>query len=120
MANEISKLNPKWIAVTRKYFLDFLEMTNFPHLARNGTRGSRFDYPEWLIMFIAVLSVKCKEKTYLGIHRMTGKYWSEIAEGLELPVISESQLRDRLKKIRHAPGEPAKFISQVFPNGYLN
>lgn len=120
MANTISKLNPKWIAATRKYFLDFLEMTNFPHLERNGTRGSSFDYPEWLIMFIAVLSVKCKEKTYLGIHRVTRKYWTEIAKGLDLPVISESQLRDRLKKIRHTPGVPAKFIFQIFSVEYLN
>lgn len=119
MANEVSKLNPKWISVTRKYFLDFLEMTKFPQFERNGTRGSSFDYPEWLIMFIAVLSVKCKEKTYLGIHRMTERYWTEIAAGLDLPVISESQLRDRLKKIRHTPGRPAKFISQVFPASYL-
>lgn len=115
MANTISKLNPEWITETRQYFLDFLELTSFPHPRRNGTRGSGFDYPEWLIMFIAVLAVKCREKTYLGIHRMTEKYWSPIADGLDLSVISESQLRERLKKICHEPGKPAGFIFQIFP-----
>ena len=120
MTTTISKLNPAWIKDTRKYFLEFLELTNFPHPERNGMRGSQFEYPEWLIMFIAVLAVKCKEKTYLGIHRMTENYWSLIAEGLELPPISETQLRDRLKKICHEPGKPAGFIFQIFPREYLN
>ena len=69
MAQEIPKLNPKWIKQARKYFKEFLEVTDFPHPVRNGQRGSEFAYPEWLIMFIAVLSVKCQAKTYLGIHR---------------------------------------------------
>ena len=120
MTNTVSKLNPQWITETRRYFLDFLESTNFPHPVRDGTRGTRFDYPEWLIMFIAVLAVKCKEKTYLGIHRMTEKYWKQIAEGQQLPVISESQLRERLKKICHAPGKPAGFIFQIFPAEFFN
>jgi hypothetical protein len=98
MANTVSKLNPEWITETRQYFLDFLELTNFPHPARDGTRGSSFDYPEWLIMFIAVMSVKCREKTYLGIHRMVEKYSLVLGKELDLPVISESQLRARLKK----------------------
>ena len=120
MTNTVSKLNPEWITETRQSFLDFLELTNFPHPARDGTRGSRFDYPEWLIMFIAVLTVKCREKTYLGIHRMTEKYWKHIAQGLYLPVISESQLRERLKKICHAPGKPAGFIFQIFPQEFFD
>lgn len=120
MANTVSKLNPEWITQTRQYFLDFLELTRFPHPERDGTRGSRFDYPEWLIMFIAVLAVKCREKTYLGIHRMTKKYWSEIAHGLDLPVMSESCLRERLKKICRAPGKPAGFIFQVFPREFFD
>lgn len=120
MANTVSKLNPEWIAETRQYFLDFLELTNFPHPERNGMRGSSFDYPEWLIMFVAVLAVKCREKTYLGIHRMTEKYWKDIAVGLNLPVISETQLRERLKKIRHEPGKPASFIFQIFPREFFN
>ena len=68
MAKTVSKLNPAWITQARNYFLKFLKMTNFPHLERNGARGSKFFYPEWLIMFIAVLAVKCKVKSYLGIH----------------------------------------------------
>jgi len=77
-----------------------LDETGFPHPERNGTRGSKFDYPEWLIMFIAVLSVKCKVKSYLGIHRLAMEYWEIITEGLDLKDkrISESNLRDRLKK----------------------
>ncbi len=120
MTSTVSKLNPEWIRATRQYFLDFLELTNFPHPKRNGMRGSSFDYPEWLIMFVAVLAVKCREKTYLGIHRMTEKYWKHITVGLNLPVISESQLRERLKKICHEPGKPAGFIFQIFPREFFN
>jgi hypothetical protein len=71
-------------------------------------------------MFIAILSVKCKVKSYLGIHLMARQYWPEIAADLDLPPISESQLRDRLKKICHAPGRPAAFIFQVFPAQILD
>lgn len=120
MTKTVAKLNPEWIAETRQYFLDFLELTEFPHPVRDGTRGSEFDYPEWLIMFIAILAVKCKEKTYLGIHRMTARYWSQITQGLDLSVISETQLRERLKKICHAPGKPAGFIFQIFPSEFLD
>ena len=49
MATTISKLNPEWITATRQYFLNFLELTKFPHPERNGRRGSSFDYPEWKI-----------------------------------------------------------------------
>lgn len=120
MTNIISKLNPDWITETRTQFLNFLELTKFPHPSRNGRRGSNFEYPEWLIMLIAVLAVKCKEKSYLGIHRMTQKYWSLIAPELDLPVISESQLRERLKKISHEPRKPAGFIFQIFPRKFFD
>ena len=82
---------------------------------RNGQRGSTFDYPEWLIMLIAVLGVKCKVKTYLGIHRLTLQYWPLLTPDPALKPISESQLRQRLKKICHAPGTPAAFVLQLFP-----
>ena len=111
----ISKLNPKWVKHTRQEFREFLKMTGFPEPVRNGTRGSPFEYPEWLIMFIAVLSVKAKVKTYLGIHRLAVEYWSLLTPDPDLKPISESQLRERLKKIRHTPGTPAGFISQLFP-----
>jgi len=120
MTNKVSKLNPKWISQTRQYFLEFLEVTKFPHPERNGERGSRFSYPEWLIMLIAVLAVKCKVKTYLGIHKLATQYWKQIATDLELPPISESQLRERLKKICHFPRKPAGFIFQIFPRNYFD
>jgi hypothetical protein len=73
-----------------------------------------------MIMLIAVLSVKCKVKTYLGIYRLALQYWDIIAEGVELKPISESQLRERLKKICHTPRRPAAFIFQVFPQEVFN
>jgi len=117
------KLNPKWIKLTRDYFLKFLKVTKFPHPVRDGTRGSEFDYPEWLIMFIAIMTVKCKLKTYLGIHRMTVEYWDDIRIGYEAEVkdkpISERQLRDRLKKICYSHRKPPVFIFQIFPKEYF-
>jgi hypothetical protein len=115
MPTQTPKLNPAWVREVRDDFRQFLDMTKFPHPRRNGTRGSAFDYPEWLLMFIAVLSVKCKVKTYLGIHRLALQYWDIIAEDFDLKPISESQLRERLKKINHTPRRPAAFIFQVFP-----
>jgi len=110
----VSKLNPAWVKQVKREFLDFLQATKFPEPVRNGTRGSPFAYPEWLIMLIAVLAVKAKVKSYLGIHRLTREYWSLLTPDKDLAPISESQLRERLKKIRHTPGEPAGFISQLF------
>lgn len=115
-----TKLNPQWVKKTRDYFKKFLKVTGFPHPERNGARGSKFDYPEWLIMFIAVLSVKAKTKNYLAIHRLAVQYWDIIAEGLKLKPISERQLRDRLKKICHKPRKPAEVIFQIFPKEYFN
>lgn len=117
------KLNPKWITQTRDYFLKFLKVTKFPHPLRDGTRGSEFDYPEWLIMFIAIMAVKCKVKTYLGIHRMAVAYWSDIRNRYETEVkakpISERQLRERLKKICYSHRKPPVFIFQIFPREYF-
>jgi hypothetical protein len=122
MQEQISRLNPQWVRQARDYFREFLEDTGFPHPVRNGARGSEFSYPEWLIMFIAVVSVKCKIKTYQGIHRLALQYWPIITEGIDggIKPISESQLRDRLKKISHTPGRAAGFIFQVFPEEQLN
>lgn len=114
------KLNPDWILKTRRYFQSFLRETNFPEPVRNGERGSEFSYPEWLIMFIAILAVKTKTKSYVGIHRISERYWLQIAKGTKLPPISERQLRDRLKKIGSKPGKPPGFIFQIFPENYLN
>ena len=114
-ATTVPKLNPKWVKQAKAEFDEFLQATNFPEPVRNGVRGSTFAYAEALIMFIAVLSVKAKVKTYQGIHRLVVQYWSELTPDPALPPISESQLRGRLKKIRHSPRKPAGFISQIFP-----
>lgn len=113
--NRAKKLSAEWICQTRKDFRSFLKETKFPNPVRLGERGPDFKYPEWLIMFIAILSVKCKLRSYLAIHRMAKEYWSVISQGLNLRLISERQLRDRLKKICHFPRKPAAFIFQVFP-----
>lgn len=116
---ETPKLNPQWIREQRQYFKQFLTETGFPQPIRNGTRGSTFDYPEWLVMFIAVLAVKSRTKTYLGIHRLSTRYWPIIAQGLNLQPIPESTLRGRLKKISYQPGRTPVFVSQVFPPGII-
>jgi hypothetical protein len=120
MKAQTPKLNPDWVRELRDYFKAFLEETNFPHPSRNGTRGSTFDYPEWMIMFIAILSAKCKVKGYLGIHRLALQYWDIVSEGTDLKPIAESTLRLRLKKICHSPGKPAAFIFQIFPEEFFD
>ena len=115
MARKSNKISTAWIRETRNDFRAFLDETDFPDPERLGERGPAFTYPEWLIMFIAILSVKLKIKAYVQIHKMAVKYWEIIAEGFDLTPISERQLRERLKKIRHFPGKPAAFIFQLFP-----
>ena len=115
MAIKNSKVSTRWIRETREAFRAFLDETEFPDPERLGERGPKFKYPEWLIMFIAVLSVKLKIKSYVQIHKAVVKYWDVIGEGFDLTPISERQLRERLKKIRHFPGKPAAFIFQLFP-----
>ena len=115
MPRKANKISTRWIRETREAFRDFLDETNFPDPERLGERGPKFKYPEWLIMFIAILSVKLKVKSYVQIHKMAVKYWDIIAQDMDLSPISEKQLRDRLKKIRHFPGDPAAFIFQLFP-----
>lgn len=120
MPQQTPKLNPEWVKETRDYFLEFLKLTKFPHPERHGSRGSKFDYPEWLIMLIAILSVKAEVKNYLAMHRLAVQYWNIIAQGLDKKPISERQLRDRLKKICHQSGKPASFIFQIFPREYFD
>ena len=115
MATKSNKISTHWIRETRNEFRAFLDETDFPDPQRLGERGPVFKYPELLIMFIAILSVKLKIKSYVQIHKMAVKYWSVIAQGMDLSPISERQLRERLKKIRHFPGKPAAFIFQLFP-----
>ena len=115
MVKTAKKISKKWIEQNREFFRKFLDETNFPDPDRIGERGPKFLYPEWMIMFIAVLSVKLKIKTYVQIHKMVMDYWDEISKDLDLKPISERQLRDRLKKICHHPRKPATFIFQMFP-----
>jgi len=115
MAKAANKISTRWIRQTRDDFRAFLDETDFPDPERLGERGPVFKYPEWLIMFIAILSVKLKIKSYVQIHKMAVKYWQIIAADMDLTPISERQLRERLKKIRHFPGKPATFIFQLFP-----
>ena len=115
MTKQAHKISKKWIEQNRLLFREFLDETDFPDPERLGERGPKFQYPEWLIMFIAILSVKLKVKSYVQIHRMAMQYWDQIAAGLDLKPISERQLRDRLKKICHHPRRPATFIFQLFP-----
>ena len=115
MPRKANKISTRWTRETREAFRDFLDETDFPDPERLGERGPKFKYPEWLIMFIAILSVKLKVKSYVQIHKMAVQYWDIIAQGMDLTPISEKQLRDRLKKIRHFPGDPAAFIFQLFP-----
>jgi len=68
-------------------------------------------------MFLAILAVKGKVKSYVGIHQLAARYWDVVAADLGVPPISESQLRERLKKICPTPGKPAAFIFQIFPAG---
>jgi len=115
MVKRAKKISEKWITETRELFREFLDETDFPAPERLGERGPKFKYPEWLVMFIAVLSVKLKIKSYIQIHKMAMQYWDIIAKDLGLKPISERQLRDRLKKICHHPRKPATFIFQLFP-----
>jgi hypothetical protein len=115
-----SKLSRRWVRQTRRYFLQFLHATRFPSVERHGQRGKTFEYPEWLIMLIGGLAVKRKEQTSLGIHRMTCRCWKALCgRKVQLPPTSESQLRERVKKIGFQPGEPPGYVFQIFPAGYL-
>jgi hypothetical protein len=67
-------------------------------------------------MLIGVLAVKCKEQSYLGIHRMACRFWKELCgQQLRLPPISESPWRARLKKIGYQLGTAPGYIFQIFP-----
>ncbi len=115
-----SMVSKQWIEETRRYFLDFLRATNFPEFTHAGERGPEVEYPEWLIMLIGVVAVKSKEKTYVGIHRLSTRYWRELCgKEVRASPISESRLRERLKKICFEPGAGAGYIYQMFPPNYL-
>jgi hypothetical protein len=71
-------------------------------------------------MLRGVRAVKCKEKTYGGIHRLRTRYWPELCgQDGTLPPISESQLRERLKKICFKPGTGAGYMYHIFSPDHL-
>ena len=115
-----SMVSKQWVRATHQYFLDFLRATHFPEFTDPRGRGSPGVYPEWLIMLIGVVAVKCKVKTYVGIHRLSTRYWPELCgQDIQAPPISASQLRERLKKICFVPGSGAGYMYQIFPPAYL-
>ncbi len=63
MATKSNKISTRWIRETRNEFRAFLDETDFRDAPRLGGGGPVFKYAEWLIMFIAILSVKLKIKT---------------------------------------------------------
>ena len=115
MANSTSKLNPAWVRDALTYFKEFLATTGFPDPVRHGRRGRYFSYPEWLIMFIAVRSVKCQTDRYLANSSVSRPI---LGSDDERPG-SETHFRiptaGSLKKIRPRSGEPAGFIFQIVP-----
>jgi hypothetical protein len=115
-----SMVSKQWSRETRKYFLEFLRATNFPAFVHAGERGPEGEYPEWVILLIGVVAVKSKEKTYVGIHRLSARYWKELC-GQEITAspISESRLRARLKKICFEPGAGAGDMYPIFPPDYV-
>ena len=71
-------------------------------------------------MRIGVVAVKGKEKTYVGIHRLSSRYWAELwGHEVHAPLLSASPLRARLKKIRFVPGSGAGYVQQICPPEYL-
>jgi hypothetical protein len=83
-------VSKEWVQATRTYFLDFLHTTGFPDLPRHGGWGLMCAYPEWLIMLIGVLAVKCKEKTYMSIH---GKCGDKGHQGMSGQALAQSRSR---------------------------
>src|SRR5262245_34899490 len=114
-----SMVSKQWIGETRRYFLNFLRATNFPEFTPAGERGPEVEYPEWLSRLIGVVAVKSKEKTDVGIHRLSTRYRSELCgKEVRASPISESRLRERLKKSCVQPGSGAEYIYQIFPPDY--
>ena len=119
MATRPNRISGEWIRSCRKTFREFLRETGFPDIERHGERGPSFTFPEWLVMFIAVIGVKSKIKSYIGLHRFICEHWDDIGWDEGCRMISESQLRERLKKIKYAPGTPPGFVFQIFPEAFL-
>jgi hypothetical protein len=119
MSKQPTKLNPEGGKAARDDFNKFLTGTQFPHPVRHGTRGSAFDDPEWLMMFIAGLSVTAKATNDLAIHRLALQYWNILSDGFPAQIRqkprAERQLRARVKNSCHSSSQPAGFLFQVVP-----
>jgi hypothetical protein len=103
-----SRVSERWRHETRAYFLEFLRATNFPEFCAYGERGPEVEYPEWLLRLIGGVAVKSKEKTDVGIHRLSTRYGTErCGKEVRATPLSESRLRARVKKICFAPGSGA-------------
>jgi hypothetical protein len=103
-----SMVSKQWVKETRRYFLDFLRATHFPEFTDPRGRGSPGVYPEWLSMLIGVVAVKGKVKAEVEIHRLSTHDWAELCgQEVQVPPISASQLRERLKTIGFVPGSGA-------------
>jgi hypothetical protein len=114
------QISPKWVRQTCQSFLNFLPATHFPPVERHGQRGKTVAYPEGLLILIGVLAVKGQEQTSLGIHRMTCRFWHEVCgRQVQLPRLSESQWRVRLKKIGDQFGTAPGSVVQIFPPASL-
>jgi hypothetical protein len=61
-----------------------------------------FDSLDWLIMFMAIVSVKAHVKNDLPIYRLAVQHWDRLAEGLDgrtrTTPISEAQLEGPVQK----------------------
>jgi hypothetical protein len=68
MTKQAHKISKKWIKQNRLLFREFLDATDFLDPERFGKRGTKFQYAEKLIMFIAILIVKLEVKSYVQIH----------------------------------------------------
>jgi hypothetical protein len=87
-----SMISQEWVENTRPSVLELLRMTKFPELTRHGESAGRCEYPAWFIMLIGVLAVKCQEKTSVGIHRLSPRFWTALCgEEVKAPPIVESR-----------------------------
>ena len=73
MDKRAEKISKKWIEQTRELLRVYQDGTDVPDPDRTGESGPKFRYPEWLIIFIFVLSAKMKIKTCVQIHKMTNE-----------------------------------------------
>ncbi|MEW6482708.1 MAG: hypothetical protein AB1397_06915 [bacterium] len=71
-------------------------------------------------MFIALLSVKQKIKSYLELHRFVKDHWDVMGGDLGYKVIPETTMRYRLKKSALRKGKTPGFVSSMFPEEFFN